>query len=427
MSKVPQVFVVLGSQWGDEGKGKLVDLISQDYDICARCQGGSNAGHTVVVNNIPYAFNLLPSGILNEKTTCLIGNGVVLHLPRFFEEIETIEKRNIRTSGRILVSDRSHLIFDAHQIFDKLLEAEKAKEGAKIGTTGKGIGPAYSLKALRHNLRVCDLRDFHRFEEQLPKIVAELQRQINFPYDIDAELIKYREFAKKLEPYIVDSVHYLSEAHRNGKRILIEGANACLLDIDFGTYPYVTSSNASIGGCITGLGISPNKLNLVAGVVKAYTTRVGEGPFPTEMNPELSTKIRTIGKEFGVVSGRPRRIGWMDTVVLKYSQIINGFNCVNITKLDILTGLPELRIGVAYVVDGKRLDSFPASLDTLSKATVEYETFQGWNEDLSKARKFEELPLNARKYVLRIEELMGTRARWIGVGAGREAMIDRDA
>jgi len=338
-----------------------------------------------------------------------------------------LKKRGIKTQGRILISNRAHLIFDAHQTFDKLIESEKAKEGSKIGTTGKGIGPAYSLKALRRNLRVCDLLDFHRVEEQLPKIVAELQRQISFPYNIPEEIAKYRDFAKRLEPYIIDSVYYLYEAHRTGKKILIEGANACLLDVDFGTYPYVTSSNASVGGCITGLGIPPNKLNLVAGVVKAYTTRVGEGPFPTEMDEQLATKLRTIGGEFGVVSGRPRRIGWLDTVVLKYSQMVNGFNCINVTKLDILTGLPELRIGVSYIVNGERLNSFPASLETLGKATVEYEMFPGWTEDLSSARKFEELPINAQKYVLRIEELMGTRVRWIGVGAGREAMIDRDS
>eukprot|EP00741_Cyanophora_paradoxa_P005149 tig00000863_g4991.t1 len=426
-----QVCCVIGSQWGDEGKGKLVDILGQQFDIVARCQGGSNAGHTIVVEGRKFAFHLIPSGILNEDTTCLIGNGVVLHLPSFFEELRNLDEYGIKGfRQRIKISDRAHLLFDLHQIVDGLSESELNEK--KIGTTKRGIGPAYGTKSLRTGMRVCDLKYFDSFPDNFRTLVAgyKTRRTKRFgehhfkDYDMEAEIERYRQYAKELEPYVVDSVHFVNEAYRAGKRILMEGANATMLDIDFGTYPYVTSSNASIGGIITGIGLPHNKIGPVLGVVKAYTTRVGSGPFPTELHDELGEQIRKVGHEFGTTTGRPRRCGWLDAVAVRYTTWINGFEYLNLTKLDVLTGVPELKIGVQYKVKGAPLPSVPASVDQLAEVEVEYETMPGWTEDISSCRSFDELPAACQRYVRRIEELIGCPIRWIGVGAGREAMID---
>lgn len=418
-----QVCAVLGAQWGDEGKGKLVDILAEKFDIVARCQGGSNAGHTIVVDGVKFAFHLIPSGILHKGTTCLIGNGVVLHLPTFFKELEALDEKGVDYAGRLKISDRAHLLFDFHQTVDGLREEELA--GEKIGTTKKGIGPCYSTKMTRIGLRVGDLRFFKHFEENLAHMLENMQKRFEFEYDLEAELTKYREYAEKLEPMIVDSVHYLNHAYDEGKKILIEGANATLLDIDFGTYPFVTSSNASIGGACTGLGIAPSKIDCAVGIVKAYTTRVGAGPFPTELHDALGEQIREKGHEYGTTTGRPRRCGWMDTVVLKYAHMINNFTSLNITKLDVLDGLPELKIGVAYSYQGKKLASFPANLEVLSNVSVEYETMPGWKEDTTKATSFADLPQAAQDYVTRVEELVACPVQWIGVGPGRNEMIEK--
>jgi adenylosuccinate synthase len=427
-SNVSGVDVVLGAQWGDEGKGKLVDILSQEYDVCARVAGGSNAGHTIVVDGKKYKFHLLPSGILNDKATCVIGNGVVIHLPGFLNELATLEESGIVHKGRVLISDRAHLVFDFHQEVDGMSETSLGRN--KIGTTKKGIGPAYASKISRNGIRVGDLLNFQYFEERF-RTLAE-QTMNSYPglkIDVEGQLAYYKSIAPIVNEMTVDTIKYTNDAYHNGQRILVEGANATMLDIDFGTYPYVTSSNPSIGSVLTGLGVSPGKVNGIYGTVKAYCTRVGEGPFPTELIPDgpdsIGEHLGTVGAEYGTTTGRQRRCGWLDIPQMQYSCMINGFTAVNLTKLDVLTGLKEVKIGVAYKLNGKYLPGMPACLRTLSDAEVEYETLPGWTEDISKCKTFEELPINAQKYVLRVQELLGCPIRWIGVGPGRLDQIDR--
>jgi len=364
----------------------------------------------------------MPSGILNPNSKCLIGNGCVVHLPKLFEELKQLDEKGINYSGRFFISDRAHIVFGFHQKIDGLSEGELG--GAKLGTTGRGIGPSYCEKANRSNIRIGDLKNMSNFKARLNKIVSSAQRRFIFEYDIDAEVKLYEEFSKKLEPYIVDGVEWINEQYKKGQKILLEGANATMLDIDFGTYPYVTSSNPTVGGCITGTGLSHNKLGDVIGVVKAYTTRVGEGPFPTELLDEYGTKLREVGAEYGTTTGRPRRCGWLDAVVIQYSNTINGYTALNLTKLDILSGMDEIKVGVEYHVEGRKLSSFPASLEVLSKVKVEYQTFPGWKEDISKCEKFSELPPNCQKYVLGLESLFGVPIKWIGVGPGRHSLVE---
>ncbi|MEW5313438.1 MAG: hypothetical protein WDW38_005007 [Sanguina aurantia] len=317
-----QVTVVLGTQWGDEGKGKLVDILAQQYDIVARAQGGANAGHTIYNDEgVKFALHLIPSGILNPKAIVLIGNGVVLHLPKLFEEIQGLKDKGVSIEGRLLISDRAHLLFDLHKEMDGLREQELAGDGKQIGTTKRGIGPAYSSKATRNGIRVCDLKNMETFPDKLRKLAAEGEKRFEgFNYDVEADIAEYVNYAKAVAPFMCDTVEYINAAHEEGKRILIEGANATMLDLDFGTYPYVTSSNPSIGGIATGLGLAPSKYDSLVGVVKAYTTRVGDGPYPTEVFDTLAEDLREIGKEYGTTTGRPRRIGWLDIVALKYTS-----------------------------------------------------------------------------------------------------------
>ncbi|CAG8533074.1 14983_t:CDS:10 [Dentiscutata heterogama] len=417
------VTVVLGSQWGDEGKGKLVDLLAQEADICARCAGGNNAGHTIVVNGTKYDFHLLPSGLINPNCISIIGSGVVVHIPSFFEELKTLEEKGLNTSGRLLISDRAHLVFDFHQIVDGLKEKELGH--SSIGTTKKGIGPAYSSKASRSGLRVHHLSNHEAFAEKFRKLVENRKKRYGqFEYDVEAEIERYKHFAIRLKPYVVDSVSFMHKCLTLHKKILVEGANALMLDLDFGTYPYVTSSNTTIGGVSTGLGIPPTKIDKVIGVVKAYTTRVGGGPFPTELNDEKGEYLQRVGAEIGATTGRKRRCGWLDLVVLKYSTLINGYTSLNLTKLDVLDNLNEIKVATAYCIDGKPLESFPADLDILEKVTVQYEILQGWKSDISKCRRFSELPENAQKYVKFIENYLRVPVEWIGVGVNREDMID---
>ncbi|GJE98965.1 adenylosuccinate synthetase [Phanerochaete sordida] len=422
------VTVVLGAQWGDEGKGKLVDVLAGEADVCARCAGGNNAGHTIVAPVGPenvkktFAFHLLPSGLVNPKCTGVIGNGVVVHVPSFFAELDALQEQGLDCTGRLFVSDRAHLVFDFHQIVDGLKEVELG--GSSIGTTKKGIGPAYSAKASRSGLRVHHLFDFETFAAKFRKIVeGRFKRYGHFEYDTEGEIVRYKALAERLRPYVIDSVAYIHQALSQNKTVLVEGANALMLDIDFGTYPFVTSSATTIGGVCTGLGIPPKMIGTTIGVIKAYTTRVGGGPFPTEQLNDVGVHLQEVGREFGVTTGRRRRCGWLDLVVMKHSCLINGYDCLNLTKLDILDDFKEIKIAVRYLVDGKELAGFPADLGVLEKVEVEYVTLPGWQSSIATTTSYDALPENCRKYIEFIEEYLHTPIRWIGVGPGRESMI----
>uniref|UniRef100_A0AAR2LS33 Adenylosuccinate synthetase n=1 Tax=Pygocentrus nattereri TaxID=42514 RepID=A0AAR2LS33_PYGNA len=419
-----KVTVVLGAQWGDEGKGKVVDLLAQDADMVCRCQGGNNAGHTVVVDSVEYDFHLLPSGIINSSVTAFIGNGVVIHLPGLFEEAEKNLRKGKGLEGwenRLVISDRAHIAF----VFD-LCQVLTSYSPSSLGTTKKGIGPVYSAKAARSGLRICDLlSDFQEFSERYKNLA--LQYKSMYPsleIDIDGELMKLEAYVDRIKPMVRDGVFFMYEAlHGPPKKILVEGANAALLDIDFGTYPFVTSSNCTVGGVCTGLGMPPQNVGEVYGVVKAYTTRVGIGAFPSEQSNEIGELLQTRGKEVGVTTGRKRRCGWLDLVLVKYAHMINGFTALALTKLDILDILQEIKVGVAYKVDNECIPHFPANQEVLQRVEVQYETLPGWNSDTSAARTFEDLPENAQKYVHFIEEHLGVPVKWIGVGKSRESMI----
>uniref|UniRef100_A0A8C6LTK0 Adenylosuccinate synthetase n=1 Tax=Nothobranchius furzeri TaxID=105023 RepID=A0A8C6LTK0_NOTFU len=399
-----KVTVVLGAQWGDEGKGKVVDLLAMDADIVCRCQGGNNAGHTVVVDSVEYDFHLLPSGVLNKKATSFIGNGVVIHLPGLFEEAEKNLNKGKGLQGweeRLKISDRAHIVFNFHQAVDGIQEQQRQQqEGKNLGTTKKGIGPAYSSKAARNGLRVCDLvSDFKVFEDKF-RMLAEhfLTMYPNLNVDVDGELKQLKEFAERLRPLVTDGVYFMHKALTGpSKKILVEGANAALLDIDFGTYPFVTSSNCTVGGVCTGLGVPPSYVGRVYGVVKAYTTRVGVGAFPTEQD--------TVAKQ--------RKRVWCD----------DGNLFTLIPALDILDTLPEIKVGVAYKVDGEPLPSFPANMDVLTRVSVDYQTLPGWRCSTESARSFEELPSQAQNYIRFIEDFLQVPVKWVGVGKSRESMI----
>jgi len=426
-SSKSKIDVVLGAQWGDEGKGKLVDMLSQDYDVCARVAGGSNAGHTIVVDGVKYKFHLLPSGILNPDAIGVVGNGVVIHLPSFLKELDGLTKEGVKHEGRVFISDRAHLVFDFHQTVDGSLEDRLGRN--KIGTTKKGIGPAYASKISRNGVRVGDLENWDYFEQRFRALAEHHMRSYEgLEIDVEGELAFYKSIAPKVLSMTCDTIALTNQKYKEGKKILVEGANAAMLDIDFGTYPFVTSSNPSVGSVMTGLGVSPKKLGGIYGTVKAYCTRVGEGPFPTELNVLVGegSHLATVGHEFGTTTGRPRRCGWLDLPQMKYSITINGYTSLNLTKLDVLSGLKEIPLGVAYKSrDGKYLDTMPACLKQLKDVEVEYEVMPGWKEDISKCRKFEDLPLNCQRYVLRIEEICGVPIRWIGVGPNRLDVIDR--
>ncbi|CAL5193485.1 unnamed protein product [Lathyrus oleraceus] len=427
IESLSQVSGVLGCQWGDEGKGKLVDILAQHFEIVARCQGGANAGHTIYnAEGKKFALHLVPSGILNEDTLCVIGNGVVVHLPGLFEEIDNLESNGVSCKGRILISDRAHLLFDFHQTVDGLREAELSK--SFIGTTKRGIGPCYSSKANRNGIRVGDLRYMETLPQKLDLLLSDAALRFkDFKYGPDVlreEVEKYKRYAERLEPYIADTVHVMNEAITQKKKILVEGGQATMLDIDFGTYPFVTSSSPSAGGICTGLGIAPRIIGDLVGVVKAYTTRVGSGPFPTEILGPGGDLLRFAGQEFGTTTGRPRRCGWLDIVALRYSCQINGFSSLNLTKLDVLSDLAEIQLGVSYKhADGTQVKSFPSDLHLLEQLKVEYETLPGWKTDISSIRNYSDLPRAAQLYVERIEELVGVPIHYIGVGPGRDALI----
>ncbi|ESO12930.1 hypothetical protein HELRODRAFT_93565 [Helobdella robusta] len=422
-----KAIVILGTQWGDEGKGKIVDLLSQSAHVVCRCQGGNNAGHTVVVNGVMYDFHLLPSGLLNPDCLNVIGNGVVIHLPGLFDEIEKNESKGLTNwHDRLFVSSRAHLVFDFHQAADSMEESGKGQN--QIGTTKKGIGPAYSCKAARSGIRVCDLiHDFCLFSERF-KWLANLymQRYPTLKVDIDSELKRYKEFRDRLAPLVRDTITFLSNEFRQpNRRIIVEGANATMLDIDFGTYPMVTSSNCSVGGVYTGLGIPPHVVGKIYGVAKAYCTRVGRGVFPTEMDKKTDEIVRKRGNEYGVTTQRARRCGWFDAFQLSYVDKINGFSALAVTKLDILDEFDEVKIGVEYLIGGKIIDYYPASQEELQTVCVKYITLPGWKSPTSNVRSFDGLPLNARNYIEKLEELVNIPIKWIGVGSSRDATICR--
>ncbi|CAB3363305.1 Hypothetical predicted protein [Cloeon dipterum] len=422
--EVRQATVVLGAQWGDEGKGKLVDLLAADADVVCRCQGGNNAGHTVVVDGCEFDFHLLPSGIIQPKCLSLIGNGVVVHLPGMFDELKKCEAKGLENwQSKLFISDKAHLVFDLHQQVDGMQEQEKGKKS--LGTTKKGIGPTYSSKASRIGIRIADLiGDFSQFTEKFQALVAVHEKMFpNLQVDVASELEKYKELAERVRPMIVESVTFLHDALSSGKNVLVEGANATMLDIDFGTYPYVTSSNCSIGGVCTGLGLPPRNIGEIVGVVKAYTTRVGDGPFPTEQVNEIGDKLQSIGAEIGVTTQRKRRCGWLDIPLLRYTSMINGYTSLALTKLDVLDSFPEIKIGVSYSLNGQKIKHFPSGQAELGSVTVEYETMPGWNCSIQNVRSFSDLPENAQQYVTRIQQLLGVPVQYIGVGKGRESII----
>ena len=419
--------ILIGAQWGDEGKGKMIDLLAEKCDIVARFQGGNNAGHTVKVRDRKFILHLIPSGILHPDKVCVIGNGVVLDPEAFFEEIEMLKKNGVSVKGRLFVSNQAHIIFPYHRLIDRLRE-EDGRDTTKIGTTKKGIGPCYADKATRLGIRVADLTDLTYLRERLATVMREknliLRRIYQHPGFSFNEIYKqYCDFARRLAPYVRDTTFYLYEAAQKKKRILFEGAQGTLLDVDHGTYPYVTSSNASVGGAISGTGVAPTLIDRCIGVVKAYTTRVGEGPFPTQFPSQLMKHIQTKGEEFGSTTGRPRRCGWFDAVVARHASRINGLDELAVMKLDVLSGLKRLKIGVAYRYRGKIYKNYPAETPILEKCSVVYEEHPGWSEDLRRVRRWKNLPRNAQRYLKRIETLTGVSIKTISIGSERKETI----
>lgn len=419
------VTVCLGSQFGDEGKGKLVDILANNANLCCRAQGGNNAGHTIVANGKTFDFHILPSGLINPKCINLVGSGCVIHVPSFFKELEALEKHGLNTTERIFISDRAHVVFDLHQLVDGLEEVELAN--SFIGTTRKGIGPTYSTKMTRSGVRIADIFDPEIFEAKLRRLAHGFQKRFGelLKYDLEAEISRYKDYREKLVPYVIDQIPMLNSAKEQKMDILVEGANAIMLDIDYGTYPFVTSSNTGLGGVLTGLSLGWRSIKEVIGVVKAYTTRVGSGPFPTEQLNEIGNKLQGVGQEVGVTTGRKRRCGWLDLVIIKYSHDVNDYTSLNLTKLDVLDDFEEIKVATGYSFQGQKLESFPANPETLAKVDVTYETLPGWKKPTTGAKYFYDLPVNARKYVEFIEKAVGVKIRWIGVGPGRENMISR--
>ncbi|MBI5152827.1 adenylosuccinate synthase [Candidatus Peregrinibacteria bacterium] len=416
-----KIAAIIGLQWGDEGKGKLVDILTEKYDVIVRSTGGANAGHTIYREAKKIVFHLIPSGMMHKDKICIIGNGVVAHLPTLIEELNTLKSLGAKIAGRLFISDRAHIVFDFHKIIDGMQEEKKG--GSNVGTTRRGIGPAYTDKISRIGIRMGELRNFESFSKRFMENVRMARVMYgNFEYDENHELNYLKSIMPEILPLIINTEHYLHEAYKKGKSILIEGANGTMLDIDHGTYPFVTSSNASIGGAIAGSGL-PAQINPVIGILKAYTTRVGGGPFPTELHDETGKYLREKGGEFGSTTGRPRRCGWFDAVVARWTCVINGATEINLTKLDVLSGLKKIRIATAYELDGKKLDSLPYSTEDFARITPIYEEMEGWDEDISKCAHFKDLPPAAQKYIKKIEKLLGCPIKYIGTGTGAKDLI----
>ena len=419
--------IVVGAQWGDEGKGKATDILGGKVDYVVKPNGGNNAGHTVVVGGEKYELKLLPAGVLSENATPVIGNGCVVNLEALFEEIDGLEARGANAS-RLKVSANAQLVAPYHQVLDKVTERFLGKRA--IGTTGRGIGPTYADKVSRIGIRAQDLLDESILRQKVTGALNQKNQMLVKLYNRKAidpeEIVQYfMGFAERLTPMLIDAERVLNQALDEGKSVLMEGGQATMLDVDHGTYPFVTSSNPTAGGACVGSGIGPTKITSSLGIIKAYTTRVGAGPFPTELFDKWGEYLQTTGGEVGVNTGRKRRCGWYDSVIARYASRVNGFTDLFLTKLDVLTGIGEIPICVAYDVDGQRFDEMPMSQSDFHHALPVYETMPAWDEDISGCRTFEELPEKARDYILRLEELSGCRISYIGVGPGRDETIVR--
>ncbi len=420
------VTIVIGSQWGDEGKGKIVDLLSANIDIVARYQGGANAGHTIAWGDKQVVLHLVPSGIFHEDVTCVIGNGVVIDPVAVLDEIKTITELGYNVEGRLLMSHNAHLIMPYHKRIEEA--REKARDAGAIGTTGRGIGPSYTDKYARTGIRLVDLLDRDVLRRKLTESIEEKNAILKSIYgeeqlDVDAIIDEYVEFDKLIDPYVTDTTAYLNQALKEGKRVLAEGAQGSLLDVDFGTYPFVTSSHPTAGGACIGLGIPPTAVDRVIGIVKAYSTRVGNGPFPTELEDADGDLLRSVGHEFGATTGRPRRCGWLDLVALNYTSSINGFTDLAITKLDVMTGMPVIKACVGYEVNGKNSKRFPNDIQALDKVVPIYEEFEGWEEDVRLATSFDALPATARKYLTFVSEFLEVPICLVSTGPKRTETI----
>jgi adenylosuccinate synthase len=420
--------VVVGTQWGDEGKAKVIDYLSKSCDIVIRFHGGANAGHTVIADGKKFIFHLVPAGIMYPGKVCVVANGVVLDIEQFLSEVDELLTKNITVDGRLFVSELCHLVLPYHKLQDGA--AESSLGSAKIGTTGRGIGPAYADKALRTGIRLGDMADWDGFIEKL-KRNFELKKQLLLsykqPFTISYEDIveRYRVLRTRMLPFIADTSRFLYESVKNGKNLLFEGAQGTFLDIDHGTYPFVTSSNTIAGAACTGSGVGPSFINHVIGIVKAYTTRVGNGPFPTELDNDIGQKIRSVGNEFGATTGRPRRCGWFDGVLLRRSCQLNGLTRLALTKLDVLGGLDELCLCTHYEIDGKKTDIFPTDMKMVEKARPVYEAMSGWKTDISRCKTLGDLPENAIRYVKRIQSLCyGLPLLLVSIGPDRSHTIE---
>ncbi len=416
--------VVVGAQWGDEGKGKLVDVLAERADYVVRYQGGANAGHTVCIGDAQFILQQIPSGILQDRTVCIVGNGVVLDPETFFQELDGLTTKKIATAGRLLVSDRAHLVLPYHKLLDKALE-----QSQKIGTTGRGIGPTYEDKYGRRGIRVGDLRYLEDAKRTLSDRVARANQLLTMLGSTTlASEPQHHELLERLAPRLLplatDTGRVVYQALQDGKRELLEGAQGALLDVDHGTYPFVTSSNTTAGGAATGAGIGPTAIDEVLGVVKAYTTRVGNGPLPTQAGPEVEEQLRKLGGEFGAVTGRPRRCGWFDATVVRYSVRVNGLTGLAVTKLDVLDTFAEIPVGTEYRIDGQPCDELPADVRSLDRVQPTYETLPGWRKPTTGARKLADLPPEARAYLDRLEDLSGAPIRYVSVGTRRDQIIE---
>ncbi|MBV4429462.1 adenylosuccinate synthase [Clostridium tyrobutyricum] len=422
-------FIVLGAQWGDEGKGKMTDYLAKEADVVVRFQGGNNAGHTVEVDDKQYKLHLIPSGILYKNKLNVIGNGVVLDPKALFEEINYLKENGVNvTADNLIISDRAHLIMPYHKVLDGIKEKSRGKND--IGTTGKGIGPCYTDKMERSGIRVCDLMHKEVFYNNLKNNLEIKNEIISKVYggeklNFDSIYNEYTVYAEKLAPFVRDISVEVYDCVKSNKNVLFEGAQGTLLDIDYGTYPFVTSSSTIAGGVCIGSGIGPTMINGAVGIAKAYTTRVGKGPFPTELNDETGNWIREQGHEYGVTTGRARRCGWIDLVILKTSSRISGLTSFAVTKIDTLGGLDKIKACVGYKLDGKVIDYVPASLEDLAKCEPVYEEFDGWDENIKDARDYNSFPENAKKYIRKIEEFTGTKVSIVSVGPERDKTIKR--
>jgi adenylosuccinate synthase len=420
------VTVVVGTQWGDEGKAKVIDLLAASHTIVARYQGGHNAGHTVVIGDQKYALQLTPSGVFYDTVTPVIGNGVVVDLPTLFKEIDSLESRGISTA-RLKVSSLAHLIFPWHQAIDAALEAARGE--SKIGTTLKGIGPAYVDKVKRAGIRVGEVLNLETFEVKVRERAIAARREVSDiggdTFDVEQVVTDFVAYARRLAPYVADTVNLLHDARENGEHILLEGAQATFLDVDHGTYPYVTSSNPISGGAAVGTGLGPRHIDRVVGIAKAYTTRVGMGPFPSELTNELGEKLVDIGREFGTVTGRRRRTGWLDTVMLRHAMRVNSLTEIALTKLDVLDTFEEVKVCVAYKINGEVIRNYPDTVERLAQVEPVYETLSGWMSSTEGITEFSQLPATAQELVKIVERETGIPVSMVGTGPARDSMVVR--